>query len=445
MEEVSWNADAFSSAPEEVRGDGRVMMAALLGRLRPRPHALEYGSAEVRSDRCIVMAAVRCNGFTLEHASEEMRKDPCIVMAAVYDKSNALQYASREMQNDWCVKRLWALTQPAVEMHKLGKAPGSDSPRQRLRNIMLAAVAEECRALEFASVEARDDDFVVLAAILQNASLLKHASPRLRADRTLVMAAVSKDWSALEFAAEEARSDWAIVMMACSDNSMALQFASKELRSDQYFMVHAISQHGGTILQFASPELRSNRYVVMAALNKDALALEYASPGFRNDPSVVMAAVCRNPDAFKFASDNLRKDPHIVMAAFDPRAMSRTILEHAAREVLDSEEFGCAMAPVMIENGVYVLEVTMLSGKPIRVVVTQSIRRGVSYVLDRCRTEFGLNTEDVKNAKLVCGEIILPASWPEETCPGVRKGRVTDIQFVLETKENKAVDQVQVV
>ena len=52
--------------------------------------ALQYASAELRSDRKFVLAAVKQDGRALEYASAELRSDREIVLAAVEQDGHGL-------------------------------------------------------------------------------------------------------------------------------------------------------------------------------------------------------------------------------------------------------------------------------------------------------------------------------------------------------------------
>ncbi|CAJ1377487.1 unnamed protein product, partial [Effrenium voratum] len=91
--------------------------------------------------------------------------------------------------------------------------------------------------------ELQADREVVLAAVRKNHRALKFASKELQADREVVAAAVAKDYRALKFASEELRADLAVVAaqakekqewLACvAKNGLNLMNAPEELRGDK--------------------------------------------------------------------------------------------------------------------------------------------------------------------------------------------------------------------
>ncbi|MGZ3634259.1 MAG: DUF4116 domain-containing protein, partial [Parachlamydiaceae bacterium] len=56
--------------------------------------ALQYTSKELKSDREIVLAAVKQNGGALEYASEELKNDREILLATVQKSGQVLKHAS---------------------------------------------------------------------------------------------------------------------------------------------------------------------------------------------------------------------------------------------------------------------------------------------------------------------------------------------------------------
>mmetsp|Transcript_39879 Transcript_39879/g.113905 ORF Transcript_39879/g.113905 Transcript_39879/m.113905 type:complete len:469 (+) Transcript_39879:43-1449(+) len=60
----------------------------------------EYAGADLRRDREFVLEAVRLRGTALQHAAEYLKRDREIVLAAVRRSGFALQYASFDLQHD---------------------------------------------------------------------------------------------------------------------------------------------------------------------------------------------------------------------------------------------------------------------------------------------------------------------------------------------------------
>jgi hypothetical protein len=68
-------------------------------RLEGNPEYLE-NLGKLRSDKDIVLFAVRREGRALRFASEEMKSNKSVVLAAVTNNGLALEYASEKLRND---------------------------------------------------------------------------------------------------------------------------------------------------------------------------------------------------------------------------------------------------------------------------------------------------------------------------------------------------------
>ena len=74
-----------------------------------------------------------------------------------------------------------------------------------------------------------------------------------RADREVVLQAVRQNGKALQYASEELKNDREVVLQAITQNGKALQYASPELQDDEEVVLQAVAQNGEA-LQYASPE-----------------------------------------------------------------------------------------------------------------------------------------------------------------------------------------------
>ena len=115
---------------------------------------------EIRGDREVVMAAVAESAWTLRYASEELRGDREVVMAAIALEGHALQHARDELKGD--------------------------------REVVMTAIAQDGMALEHAAEELRGDHEVVMTAMAENGWALQHATEEVRADKEIVEAALAR-------------------------------------------------------------------------------------------------------------------------------------------------------------------------------------------------------------------------------------------------------------
>ncbi len=203
------------------------------------------------------------------------------------------------------------------------------------RKDVLAAVAQDGYALEYASDELRGDREVVLTAVAHHGFALRHAPAELRGDRQVVLTAVAQDGYALEYASEALRGDRAVVLTAVAHHYWALRHASAELRGDREFILKAVAQHG-CALQHASDNLRGDREVVLTAVAPHYYALQHASAELRGDREFILKAVAQHGCALRHASDKLRGDREVVLTAV---ARHHYALQHASAELRGDREF----------------------------------------------------------------------------------------------------------
>lgn len=137
--------------------------------------------------------------------------------------------------------------------------------------------------------------------------MLSLASGYRRNDHKVVLAAVIQDGRALQYASDDLRNSRQVVLAAVTQNQYALKYASEELQNDRQVVLAAVTCDGWA-LKYASEKLRNDRQVVLAAIRRDWCALEYASEALRNDRQVVLAAIAQNEQALYDASPELRHD-----------------------------------------------------------------------------------------------------------------------------------------
>ena len=188
-------------------------------------------------------------------------------------------------------------------------------PTQTDRELVLAVVKDDGKALAHASKDLQADREIVLAAVSNNGSSLQYASDDLRADKPVVLAALDNNGEALRYASESLREDREVGLAALAKDGAALPFVSEELRNDKDVVLGALAKHGAP-LQSASEELRNDREVVLAALkNNGGGALRYASDKLKDDKEVVLTAVANGVFALRYVSEALKADKDVLEAA----------------------------------------------------------------------------------------------------------------------------------
>ena len=83
------------------------------------------------------------------------------------------------------------------------------------KDVILAAVKQDRRALAYASDDLKNDRQVVLAAVEINVSAFEFASPQLKADKAMVQMVIEKDRRALQFASPQLQEDFELANNRC--------------------------------------------------------------------------------------------------------------------------------------------------------------------------------------------------------------------------------------
>jgi hypothetical protein len=91
-----------------------------------------------------------------------------------------------------------------------------------------------------------------------------------------VLAMVAQDPSALEYASAKWQCDREVVLVAVKADGVSLQFASPELQGDREIVLAALKSNAGAI-EFASPELRSDAWVAMAARHSSETSASHSA------------------------------------------------------------------------------------------------------------------------------------------------------------------------
>ncbi len=253
---------------------------------------LRDAELHARSDKEVVMAAVKSYPSALEFASKELQADKEIVMEALRSKYNSrsifyspLEFASKELQAD--------------------------------KEVVMAAVKQYGFALKYASKKLRSDKEVVIEAVMQNGSSVEYASKELKADKEVVMIAIKSGYTDIlnvhsknSEITRKLRTDKQVMMAAVKKDGKNLYNAHPSLKSDKELVMVAINKDGHN-LYYASPALKADKEIVMVAIKKRGTALEFAAKELKSDKELVMMAVKKNRNALKYASIEMQKDSDV--------------------------------------------------------------------------------------------------------------------------------------
>jgi len=194
---ASWRAAVFQNwkllaeAPEEAKADRALVMGVLPASCGA---ALGLVSAELRSDRQLVLEAVRHNGLQLRDADPELRADRAFVLEAVMLSGAALGGASEELR----ASRAFVLE--AARSGRGSALQGAVEELRKDRELVLEATVEDPEAFKFAAEELREDRQFVMEVVRRSGRALQHLPLRFKADKEIVETAVLADPAAIPFA-----------------------------------------------------------------------------------------------------------------------------------------------------------------------------------------------------------------------------------------------------
>ncbi|MGZ6298680.1 MAG: DUF4116 domain-containing protein, partial [Parachlamydiaceae bacterium] len=154
----------------------------------------------------------------------------------------------------------------------------------------------------------------LIQTLIRRPKNLATAPSELANDQNVVMAILARDGLALEYAKTQFKKDRQIVLTAVKQNGCALKYATEELKSDRAFMLATV-QTNRWALGYISQELKSDKEIVMAAVQQNVQALEYASEKLTSNKGFVLAVVRQNGEALEYATEELKNDREFVLAA----------------------------------------------------------------------------------------------------------------------------------
>ena len=200
---------------------------------------------------------VSANGEQLKNLDDKLKSNKEVVLAAVKQNERAFLYASENLKLD--------------------------------KEFILEAVKLNGAALSYIADNYKGDKEIVLAAVKQNGMVLNYATDKLKNDKEVVLTAVNKRGDALYYASDKLKDDKEIVLAAVKSNSLSLDDASERLKDDKEIVLAAV-MFGAYALDYASDRLKNDKEIVLAAVKQDAESLKFASKNLQSDKDVIKAA-----------------------------------------------------------------------------------------------------------------------------------------------------------
>eukprot|EP00931_Biecheleriopsis_adriatica_P055652 TRINITY_DN32955_c0_g1_i1.p1 TRINITY_DN32955_c0_g1~~TRINITY_DN32955_c0_g1_i1.p1 ORF type:complete len:499 (+),score=96.41 TRINITY_DN32955_c0_g1_i1:195-1499(+) len=180
---------ALRSVSDELRDNGIIVLEAV----KQNSRALKYASSRLRADRDFVLTAVRLNSEAVKYASRSLRYSLEFTMAAIQQESNmTIGGSPKSFRAEAPLRSERELLLKAVRQNGLSLRIASHELRND-KEIVLEAVGQNHHALKFASTELRNDRKFVLQALLRDGRALAYASDELRNNGEFVLEACQQE------------------------------------------------------------------------------------------------------------------------------------------------------------------------------------------------------------------------------------------------------------
>lgn len=237
------NTDFVTAAIEGHLQDGGVVLVdapsslkddkeAVLQAVRLAPRAIRMADSKYRKDQEVMLAVVSQNGRMLKEAADSIKDDPIVVTAAVKQFGQALEFASLGLR----ARPEIVLAAVAQDGYAIQYALGG---LQGAMEVCAVAVAERPMALRMVDPALRLDESLVRLALAKNGMIIgypfmvdareAHWQPAVW--RELVLLAVTQDGRALQYAGAALQADKHVIMAAVSESFGALEFVAEAFKN----------------------------------------------------------------------------------------------------------------------------------------------------------------------------------------------------------------------
>ena len=160
---------------------------------------------------------------------------------------------------------------------------------------------------------------IVMAAVKQNGRSLEYVHPALKANADVCRAAVTQNGLSLRFVSMNLQDDINMCRLACQQNPWSLQHCSASIQKNKPFVIE-ILKLGGYALSCLPSDVQQDLDVVQASIIGGRLDL--ATVDQCNDKTLVLKAVSVIGNNLRFASNALRCDVDVVTAACAQNGMA---------------------------------------------------------------------------------------------------------------------------
>ena len=169
----------FENASSELKSDEKLILQ-LLEYVKSRQYLLNYTAENIKSNKEIVLKAVKINGWNLQYASEELKNDKEVVFVAVSEYSSSIEYASEGVVNDLDFYEILTQIQ-GIDIRGLNYNILHFFENNRLsRNLIIKMLEKNGETFERLNEEYKSDEEIVFTALRFSSTpsnIVKHIFP----------------------------------------------------------------------------------------------------------------------------------------------------------------------------------------------------------------------------------------------------------------------------
>ena len=315
---------------------------------------LRKAPEEIKADRHVVMAAIEQDATAIKFASDAVKADKEVAMKALAKDASMVNFIDMDLWED-CDVMMAAVPRMTLMYRKLSPEVRSN------RELTVEVLKRQGEYLQYAPAILQADKEVALIAARgvsekYKYNLLSMVSGNLLLDKEVVVACAENGCSQLQEIREDLRADEDVLRALVTGNPMELDKMPAAIKGDRSFVLELLRRRGDA-LKFAG-EFCDDRECVEAAVRQSPFSFEWASVRLRGEKDVALLAIdewtrptWQNPAArhetpFRFASKELRADREVVLRAVAKNGISLALADATLR--MDREVVTAAIN----ENGI---------------------------------------------------------------------------------------------
>ncbi len=276
---------------------------------------------------------VRQNGLNLKSVKKSLGDHKDIVLAAIQKDERALEQAHAIFQNDPDV---------ILEIIKKGKN-GIKYAHGDLRkdaDLVLMAIKHDIHAFEFADPILKKDEDFILQALKLKGWLLKDCQKFIKINQQMMLTAIKSNGNAMFYASKNFQEDEEMALLASQTGWSFLD--NSPFKNHREIVLNAVKNSWRALI-LASPEMEQDKEIYqeakkncLASITSSFSSIENLSPKLRNDPDVFERIIEKTGDYVSDIGEDLKKDKDFIIRI--QSKTKQTILDHVSEELKDVTE-----------------------------------------------------------------------------------------------------------